>query len=65
VCLEYGVTPEKMAMGAAAGVVYYIKQAGLNPNTPCADALKQIWQNETSKWQAQLAELTQTAWQKM
>jgi mannitol-1-phosphate 5-dehydrogenase len=65
VCLEYGVTPEKMAMGAAAGVGYYIKQAGLNPNTSCADALKQIWQNETSKWQAQLAELTQTAWQKM
>lgn len=65
VCLEYGVTPEKMAIGAAAGVGYYIKQAGLNPNTSCADALKQIWQNETSKWQAQMAELTQTAWQKM
>jgi len=64
-CMEYGIVPEKMAMGAAAGVAYFIKQAGLDIDTSPADALCHLWQNQTSGYKTQMMEITQKAYAKL
>jgi len=58
-CLEQGINPEKMALGAAAGIACCIRQSGLSPDTSCKDALKHIWQNQTSPYEKELIALIQ------
>ena len=58
VCLEQGVRPEKMALGAKAGIAYYIKLAGLAAETTHKDALSQLWQGQSSPYEKELMGLT-------
>ena len=61
-CLEQGIEPKNMAFGAAAGLVYYIKQAGLDFHTPCKEVLSRLWQNQDSDFKTQLADVTEKAY---
>jgi mannitol-1-phosphate 5-dehydrogenase len=53
-CLDHGIEPENMALGAAAGIAYFIKQTGLDPHTSCTKALHRLWQSEDTPYKTQL-----------
>jgi mannitol-1-phosphate 5-dehydrogenase len=55
-CLEQGVQPKNMALAAAAGIDYFIKQTGMDANTSHKEALCQLWQNEDSRYKTKLME---------
>ncbi|MBN2514210.1 MAG: hypothetical protein JXB18_14825 [Sedimentisphaerales bacterium] len=42
-CLEQGVEPANIARGVAAGIAYFIRQAGLAADTSCEQALRLLW----------------------
>ena len=58
-CLEQGVNPEKMALGAAAGIAYYIQQSDLSEDMRFSDAIKHIWQNQSSPYEKEIIALMQ------
>lgn len=61
-CLEQGVEPKNMALGAAAGIAYYIQQTGLAQHISFKEALEQLWQNENSRYKSQLLEEMEKAY---
>lgn len=61
-CLEQGVEPRNMALGAAAGLVYYAKQSGQAPGLSCKVILSQLWQGADSPYKAKLMEQTENAY---
>ncbi len=60
-CLEQGIEPKNMALGAAAGLVYYIQQAGLAADISCQAALDRLWKKESSPYRTGLIERTEMA----
>ncbi|OHB45302.1 MAG: hypothetical protein A2Y13_06070 [Planctomycetes bacterium GWC2_45_44] len=61
--LEFGVEPKNMAKGAAAGLIYYIKQNGGEQFSfdKLMTALNQIWDKQDSKYKTKLVELVKEA----
>ncbi|MHB0946967.1 MAG: mannitol dehydrogenase family protein [Sedimentisphaerales bacterium] len=61
--LEFGVEPKNMAKGAAAGLIYYIKQNGGEQFSfdKLMTALNQIWDKQDSKYKTKLIELVKEA----
>ena len=60
-CLDQGVVPDQLAVGAAAGVLYYLAQEGLDLATPCAEVLERLWKGQPSEHRPRLMELTERA----
>lgn len=58
-CLEQGIEPVNMALGAAAGIIYYIKQADLDIDTSCKEVLSQLWQDQDNQFKARLMDETE------
>ncbi len=60
--LEYGVKPNNMAKGAAAGLIYLLKANQSNVNRQIlSQKLKEIFAEDTGKHNAELIELTEKA----
>jgi hypothetical protein len=60
--LEYGVKPNNMAKGAAAGLIYLLKANQSNVNRQIlSQKLKEIFTECTGKHNAELIELTEKA----
>ncbi|MFA6186927.1 MAG: hypothetical protein WC770_06940 [Phycisphaerae bacterium] len=63
--LEFGIEPKNMAKGAAAGLIYYVKQN--NGSRFSWDeliiALNRIWDKQESKYKTKLIELVKGAFQ--
>jgi len=60
-CLEQGVEPSNMAIGAAAGIAYFIRQAGLAADTSYEQALRVLWTTDKIPFQTELTRLLRKA----
>lgn len=60
-CLEQGVEPSNMAKGAAAGIAYFIRQAGLVADTSYEQALRMLWTTDKIPFQTELTQLLRKA----
>jgi len=56
-CLEQGIEPANMAKGAAAGIAYFIRQAGLPADTSYEQALRLLWTTDSVPFQTELTRL--------
>ncbi len=64
-CIEQEIWPNNMALGAVAGLVYYIKQAELAADVPCKEILSKLWKNESSTYRSELIKETEIAWTRL
>ena len=60
-CLEQKIEPKNIALGAAAGLMYYIKQTGLSADVSFKDILNELWADEKSPYKTQLIKYIETA----
>ena len=64
-CLERGIQPKNLALAAAAGIAYYIKQTGRSDDLSCQEILSQLWKNQSSPYRAGLIKHTETAFARL